>query len=183
MRPANTRGSGRPADRVVGRVCCHRRVRRGICRGWTLAEGPLRPVDVAVIDVFAVGVVEMPSAGDEDSVSALAPGTGDPPFADRVRPRHLDRRGDDPHAGRSEDSPACSSPSPPSAYRTRPTGSDGPTGVAATKPDPEPATTAVRPPTLPERTRSREHEVPGRDPRHGNERVSHTTSPLSSVET
>jgi hypothetical protein len=60
-------------------------------------------VGVVVIDVFAEGVVEMPSAGDEDSVSALAPGTGDPPFADRVRARRLDRRGDDPRAGRGED--------------------------------------------------------------------------------
>jgi hypothetical protein len=60
-------------------------------------------VGVVVVDVFAEGVVEMPSAGDEDAVSALAPGTGDPPFADRVRARRLDRRGDDPRAGRGED--------------------------------------------------------------------------------
>ena len=71
--------------------------------GWSLAEGPVRTVGVVVIDVFAEGVVEMPPAGDEDSVSALAPGTGDPPFADRVRSRRPDRRGDDPRAGRSED--------------------------------------------------------------------------------
>jgi hypothetical protein len=74
----------------------------GSAVGWSLAEGPVRPVGVVVIGVFAEGVVEMPSAGDEDSVSALAPGTGDPPFADRVRARRLDRRGDDPRAGRSE---------------------------------------------------------------------------------
>jgi hypothetical protein len=75
----------------------------GSAVGWSLAEGPVRPVGVVVIGVFAEGVVEMLSAGDEDSVSALAPGTGDPPFADRVRARRLDRRGDDPGAGRSED--------------------------------------------------------------------------------
>ena len=39
-RPANTRGSGRPADRVVGRVCCRRRVRRGICRRVVSGRGP-----------------------------------------------------------------------------------------------------------------------------------------------
>lgn len=39
---------------------------------------------------------------------------------------------------------------------------NGPTGVATTKPDPGPVTTAVRAPTLPERTRSHEGEVPGR---------------------
>ena len=39
-RPANTRGSDRPADRVVGRVCCRRRVRRGICRRVVSGRGP-----------------------------------------------------------------------------------------------------------------------------------------------
>ena len=42
-------------------------------------------------------------AGDEDAVGALAPGAGDPALADRVRARRLDRRFDDPHAGRGED--------------------------------------------------------------------------------
>src|ERR1017187_6753544 len=75
----------------------------GSAVGWSLAEGPVRPVRVVVIDVVAEGAGEMSLAGDEGSVSALAPGAGDPPFADRVRARCLDRRGDDPHAGRSED--------------------------------------------------------------------------------
>jgi len=70
--------------------------------GWSLAEGPVRPVGVVVIDVFAEDVVEVSSAGDEDAVGALAPRAGDPPLADRVRPRRLDRCGDDPHAGRGE---------------------------------------------------------------------------------
>ena len=39
-RAANTRGSGRPADRVVGRVCCRRRVRRGICCRVVFGRGP-----------------------------------------------------------------------------------------------------------------------------------------------
>ena len=67
--------------------------------GWSLAEGPVRPVGVAVMRVFAEDVVEVSPAGDEDAVGALAPGTGDPAFADRVRARCLDRRRDDPHAG------------------------------------------------------------------------------------
>src|ERR1017187_190484 len=48
----------------------------GSAVGWSLAEGPVRPVGAVVIGVFAEGVVEMPSAGDEDPVCALAPGTG-----------------------------------------------------------------------------------------------------------
>jgi putative transposase len=75
----------------------------GLPVGWSLAEGPVRPVGVVVIDVFAEDVAEMSSAGYEDAVSALAPRTGDPPLADRVRPRRPDRRDDDPHADRGED--------------------------------------------------------------------------------
>jgi hypothetical protein len=71
--------------------------------GWLLAEGSMRPMGVVVIDVLAEGVVEMPAAGDKDAVSALTPRAGDPPLADRVGPRRLDRRGDDPRAGRGED--------------------------------------------------------------------------------
>ena len=85
------------ADVVVGR----RDVSPAV--GWLLAEGPVRPVDVVVIGVFAEDVVEMPSAGDEDAVGALAPSAGDPPLADRVRPRRADGLGEDPDAGRSED--------------------------------------------------------------------------------
>ena len=72
-----------------------------------LATGPVWPPGGVVIDVFAEGVVEIPPAGDEDPVGALAPGAGDPPFADRVRARRLDGRGDDPCAGRSEDGVEC----------------------------------------------------------------------------
>ena len=71
--------------------------------GWLLAEGPVRPVGVVVIDVFAEDVAQMSPAGDEDAVGALAPRGGDPPLADRVRAWRLDGRGDDPHAGRGED--------------------------------------------------------------------------------
>ena len=54
--------------------------------GWLLAEGPVRPVGVVVIDVLAEEVVEMSPAGDEDAVGALAPRAGDPPHADRIAP-------------------------------------------------------------------------------------------------
>src|ERR1022692_738644 len=76
----------------------------GLAVGWLLAEGPVRPVGVVVVDVFAEDVVEMSPAHDDDAVGALVPGAGDPPLADRVRARCLDRRLDDPHAGRGEDS-------------------------------------------------------------------------------
>src|ERR1035437_10612309 len=75
----------------------------GAAVGWLLAEGPVRPVGVVVVDVFAEGVVQMSPAGDEDAVGALAPGGGGPPFADRVRPRRLHGRGVDLHADRGED--------------------------------------------------------------------------------
>ena len=70
--------------------------------GGLLAEGPVRPVGVVVIDVFAEGVVEMSQAGDEDAVGAPAAGAGDPALADGVRARRLDGRGDDAHAGGGE---------------------------------------------------------------------------------
>jgi hypothetical protein len=41
--------------------------------GWSLAERPMRPVGVVVSDVFAEDVLQVPSAGDEDPVGALAP--------------------------------------------------------------------------------------------------------------
>jgi hypothetical protein len=72
--------------------------------GRLLAEGPVRPVGVVVIDVFAEDLLKMSPAGDEDAVGALAPGAGDPALADRVRARCLDRRLDYPQAGRGEDS-------------------------------------------------------------------------------
>jgi hypothetical protein len=61
------------------------------------------PVAVVVIDILAEDVMEVPSADEEDAVGALAPGAGDPPLADRIRTRCLDRRGDDPYVGRGED--------------------------------------------------------------------------------
>ena len=63
----------------------------------------MRPVGVVVIDVLAERVVQMSPAGDENAVGALAPRAGDPPLADRVRPRRLHGRGEDPGGGRGED--------------------------------------------------------------------------------
>ena len=71
--------------------------------GWCLAEGPVWPVAVVVIDILAEDVMEVPSADEEDAVGALAPGAGDPPLADRIRRWCLDRRCDDPYVGRGED--------------------------------------------------------------------------------
>src|ERR1019366_1695194 len=65
----------------------------GPAAGWFLAEGPVRPVGVVVVDVFDEGVVEVSPAGDEDAVGALAPGAGDPPLADGVRARCPGRSG------------------------------------------------------------------------------------------
>jgi len=70
---------------------------------WFLAEGPVRPAGVVVIDVFAEDVVQVSPAGDEDPVGAFAPRTAGPAFADRVRARRPDGRGDDRCAGRGED--------------------------------------------------------------------------------
>ena len=56
------------ADVVAGR----RDVGPGV--GWLLAEGPVRPVGVVVIDIFAENVAEMSPADDEDPVGALAAG-------------------------------------------------------------------------------------------------------------
>ncbi|MGD0928910.1 MAG: hypothetical protein ABR926_27380, partial [Streptosporangiaceae bacterium] len=80
-----------------------RRCDVGPAVGWSLAERPMRPVGAVVIDVFAEDVSQVSPAGDKDPVGALAPGAGDPAFADRVRARRPDGRGDDPHAGRGED--------------------------------------------------------------------------------
>ena len=44
----------------------------------------------------------MPLAGYQHPVQALAPGAGNPPLRDRIRPGRLDRRLDDPHASSGE---------------------------------------------------------------------------------
>src|SRR5258708_25788409 len=90
-------GASPDADFVVGR----REVSPAV--GWLLAECPVRPVGVVVIDILAEDVVEMSPAGDQNAVGAPVPRAGDPPLADRVRPWRPDRRGGEPRAGRGED--------------------------------------------------------------------------------
>jgi len=45
---------------------------------------------------------QVPFASDQHPVQALVAGAGDPSFSDRVRPRRLDGRLDNPHADRGE---------------------------------------------------------------------------------
>jgi hypothetical protein len=80
------------------------------CRGWIpapggriLMQGPVRPVRIVVIGVLTQDQPQVPFTGNQHPVQALAAGTGDPAFRDRVRPRRPDRSLDDPHADRIED--------------------------------------------------------------------------------
>ncbi len=60
--------------------------------GRVLLQGPMRPVSVVVIDVLLENEPQVPLAGDQHPVQALAAGTGNPAFRDRVGPhrqRHL----------------------------------------------------------------------------------------------
>jgi hypothetical protein len=54
--------------------------------GRALEERPVRAMDVLVIDVLAQDQLQVPLAGDQHPVQALAPGAGDPPLRDRVSP-------------------------------------------------------------------------------------------------
>jgi hypothetical protein len=67
--------------------------------GRALLQCPVGPVGVVVIGVLAQNEPEVPFAGDQHPVRALAADTGDPAFRDRVRARRLDRRLDDPDTG------------------------------------------------------------------------------------
>lgn len=56
---------------------------------WTpgrraLLHGPVRAMDVVVIDVLAQDQPQVPFAGDQHPVQALAAGAGDPAFGNRV---------------------------------------------------------------------------------------------------
>lgn len=54
--------------------------------GRALVERPVRAVDVIVIDVLAQDLLQVPLAGDQYPVQALAPGAGYPSLRDRLRP-------------------------------------------------------------------------------------------------
>ena len=71
------------ADVVVGRRDM------GPAVGWSVVEGPVQPVGVVVIDVFAEPVVQMPSAGDEVTRPALAPRAGNSPLVSYLLPASL----------------------------------------------------------------------------------------------
>jgi hypothetical protein len=70
--------------------------------GRALAERPVRAMTVIVLDVLTQDQPQVPLAGYQHPVQALAPGAGNPPLRDRVRTRHPDRRPDDPHVGSGE---------------------------------------------------------------------------------
>jgi hypothetical protein len=70
--------------------------------GRVLLQRLVRPMAVVMIGVLAEDQPQVPLAGDQHPVQALAAGAGNPPFGDRVRTRRLDGRLDDPHPGRGE---------------------------------------------------------------------------------
>ncbi len=52
----------------------------------TLSQCLVRPVRVVVTGVLVKDQPQVPLAGDQHPVQALAPGAGDPAFRDRVAP-------------------------------------------------------------------------------------------------
>jgi hypothetical protein len=50
-----------------------------------LLQRPMWPMSVVMIDVLIKDQPQVPLAGDQHPVQALAPGAGDPAFRDRVR--------------------------------------------------------------------------------------------------
>jgi len=68
-------------------ACCGRVLASG---GRVLVQRPVRPVAVVVIGVLAEDQLQVPFAGDQHPVQALAAGTGDPAFGYSVgRSRRL----------------------------------------------------------------------------------------------
>jgi hypothetical protein len=64
--------------------------------GRALAERPVRAMNVIVLDVLTQDQPQVPLAGDQHPVQALAPGAGNPPLRDRIRPGRSDMRLDNP---------------------------------------------------------------------------------------
>jgi hypothetical protein len=72
---------------------------------WLLAQRPVRAVGVVVVGLFAWDQAQVPLAGDQHPVQALAPRAGDLAFRDGVRSRLPDGRRDDLDPGRGEHRP------------------------------------------------------------------------------
>ena len=70
--------------------------------GRFVLQRPVRPMKVAMVYVLAEDQQQVPLAGDQHPVQALAAGTAHPALRDRIHPRRPDRRPDDPHASRGE---------------------------------------------------------------------------------
>ena len=58
--------------------------------GRFLLQCPVRPVSVVVIGVLAEDQPQVPLTGDQQAVQALAAGTDNPSFGDRVHPGRPD---------------------------------------------------------------------------------------------
>ena len=69
----------------------------GRLRGKGPQQRDLAAQPILLIDVLAQDQPQVPFAGDQHPVQALAAGTGNPALRDRVRTRRPDRRPDDPH--------------------------------------------------------------------------------------
>jgi hypothetical protein len=67
-----------------------------------LFQCPVGTARVAVIDVLIKNQPQVPLAGDQHPVRALAAGAGNPAFRDRIRTGRPDRRPDNPDPGRRE---------------------------------------------------------------------------------
>ena len=70
--------------------------------GRALAQRSVRAVNVVVLDIFTQDQPQVPLAGEQHSVQALAAGAGNLPLCDRVRTWRADRCLEDPHTSRSE---------------------------------------------------------------------------------
>ena len=100
MRPGRIHESGRGAGPGAEYVYPSLRWADAPPGGRVLLQRPVRPVDVVVAGVLAEDQPQVPSAGDQHPVQALAPGAGHPAFRDRIRAGRLERGLDDPRADR-----------------------------------------------------------------------------------
>jgi hypothetical protein len=81
-----------PAVMQVRDAIGQRSQRRG------LGQGAVRPVRIVEVLVLAQHDHQMPLIPDQGPVQELAAAAADPAFHDRIHPRRLDRRADDPDA-------------------------------------------------------------------------------------